>query len=451
MLQLSERLQQNIAFILRRSLELEEQAASSALSQPGKLTMLCYSASELALTALISSDELESLPLPREEQLLQREAASALRQVALHALDIQAWELPDAIRAELAAIRKHCETLVGCVELPPEPEAPAPASLVPAGQQAPAQADAQDLVLFTPTTEEDEETRLRAQIRALRELLASLVQERDELVHVTCRELEARYYRELGSLEAEVFRADGLVNYYRRRAEYLRAARNRDEKPDVEKVEQKLRKDLEEYQKVYEEFTRRAKEAEAQRPKRAGKSTTIAETKVGEKASDPQAQEDAAEEDVPSGEQEAEDEVPSEEDRLKRLYRRIVKAMHPDLHPEQDEATRTLFKRAIQAYKDGDLKTLEEIDGMSADTEPEPGQDPLQALREEKQRLLDLVFSLRYEIRHIKIRFPYTKKKLLEDPELLAAEKRRLELALFQLRQQAERYRREIADLEGKT
>ncbi len=450
MLQLSERLQQNIAFILRRSLELEEQAASSALSQPEKLTMLCYAASELALTALISSDELESLPLPREAQLLQREAASALRQIALHALDIQAWELPDAIRAELAAIRKHCETLASCAALPPEPEAPALAPLVPVGQQAPAQTEAQNLVLFTPATEEDEETRLRAQIRALRELLADLVQERDELVHVTCRELEARYYRELGSLEAEVFRADGLVNYFRRRAEYLRAARNRDEKPDVEKVEQKLRKDLEEYQKVYEEFTRRAKEAEAQRPKRAGKSTALAETKAGEKASDSQEQQEA-EDEIPGEEQKAEDEILSEEDRLKRLYRRIVKAMHPDLHPEQDEATRTLFKRAIQAYKDGDLKALEEIDGMSADTEPEPGQDPLQALREEKQRLLDLVFSLRYEIRHIKIRFPYTKKKLLEDPELLAAEKRRLELALFQLRQQAERYRREIADLEGKT
>ena len=210
MLQLSERLQQNITFVLRSSRELEEQAASSALSQPGKLTMLCYDASELALTALISSDEVESLFLPREEQLLQREAASALRQIALHALDIQAWELPDAIRAELAAIRKHCETLANCVVLPPEPEAPAPASLVPVGQKAPAQAEAQNLMLFTPTTEEDEETRLRAQIRALRELLATLVQERDELVHVICRELEARYYRELGSLEAKVFRADGL-------------------------------------------------------------------------------------------------------------------------------------------------------------------------------------------------------------------------------------------------
>ena len=449
MLQLSERLQQNIAFVLGSSLELEEQAASSALSQPGKLTMLCYAASELALTALISSDEVESLFLPREEQLLQREVASALRQIALHALDIQAWELPDAIRAELAAIRKYCETLANCVVLPPEPEAPAPAPLVPAEHQAPAQTEAQGLMLFTPTTEEDEVTRLRTQIRALRELLADLVQERDELVHVICRELEARYYRELGSLEAEVFRADGLVNYFRRRAEYLRAARNRDEKPDLEKVEQKLRKDLEEYQKVYEEFTRRAKEAEAQRPKRAGKSTSLAETKTGDKASDPQGQENV-EDEIPSEEAEAEDKILSEEDRLKRLYRRIVKAMHPDLHPEQDEATRTLFKRAIQAYKDGDLKTLQEIDGMCADTEPEPGQDPLQALREEKQRLLDLVFSLRYEIRHIKTRFPYTKKKLLDDPELLAAEKKRLEQALFQLRQQAERYRREVADLEGK-
>ena len=77
--------------------------------------------------------------------------------------------------------------------------------------------------------------------------------------------------------------------------------------------------------------------------------------------------------------------------RLKKLYRRIVKAMHPDLHPDQDEKTKELFKRAMAAYEEGDLQTLEEIAQIIDGDEPENAEDLLTALLKEKERLLSLI------------------------------------------------------------
>ena len=58
---------------------------------------------------------------------------------------------------------------------------------------------------------------------------------------------------------------------------------------------------------------------------------------------------------------------------LKRLYRKIVKVLHPDLHPETAQARLTLFDHAVSAYKNGDLETLKMIGELAADT-PEPKQ-----------------------------------------------------------------------------
>ena len=436
MLHLSERLQQNIAFVLRRSKELEEQSAAPSLLRSEKLAQLCYAASELALRALICSDELESLHLSREDRLFQQEAAFVLQQIALHALDIQEWEAPNALQEGIAEINRQAELLKGYVDFPAEPasqEPPAqdPAPLVLSADTSPASVLEWGLTVCIEPPEGDEQARLRAEIRVLREMLATLVLERDELLHVTCRELEARYFSELGSLEAELFRAKGLARYYKRLCEFMRAAVNRGEEPSSEKAEEALRRELEEFQPIYEDLLRRVREARAFRPRRTRCSKI---DNIGSQ----------------TGSAASEEKELSEEEQLKLLYRRIVKAMHPDLHPDQDEATRALFKRAIQAYKDGDLKTLREIDGLSSGAEPDPGQDPLQALREERARLLELVASLRAEIRHVKSHYPYTKKDLLEDPERLAAEKQRLQEQLRQAQQQADRYRREMEELEGK-
>ena len=90
--------------------------------------------------------------------------------------------------------------------------------------------------------------------------------------------------------------------------------------------------------------------------------------------------------------------------------------MHPDLHPNQDEATKDLFKRAIQAYKDGDLKTLTEIASMIAGDNQANAENVIEELLREKARILTLIRNIRAEVHIIKTRYPYSKKQILDDP-----------------------------------
>ena len=125
-----------------------------------------------------------------------------------------------------------------------------------------------------------------------------------------------------------------------------------------------------------------------------------------------------------------------------------MKAMHPDLHPDQDERITELFKRANMAYEEGDLRTLEEIAQTIDGEEPENSADLLAALKEEKERLLALIRSTREHIALILSRYPFTKKELLWDPVRLKEEQDRLRARLARAEQRAEGYRKRIAEME---
>lgn len=59
-------------------------------------------------------------------------------------------------------------------------------------------------------------------------------------------------------------------------------------------------------------------------------------------------------------------EILSDEDskELKKLYRAIVKSLHPDMNPEVTEAQIKLLENVVTAYKGGDLATLRIINEM---------------------------------------------------------------------------------------
>ena len=108
-------------------------------------------------------------------------------------------------------------------------------------------------------------------------------------------------------------------------------------------------------------------------------------------------------------------------DKIKRLYRKIVKRLHPDVHPNLTEHEKELWNRAVKAQQEGDYAQLEKIwDELSGMDAPEDVYDDTPEgrgkLRELLEKLKVRLRLLELEIDHIKSGFPYNKKAFLEDP-----------------------------------
>lgn len=211
----------------------------------------------------------------------------------------------------------------------------------------------------------------------------------------------------------------------------MQAAANRREEPDQELINEELKGQYEEYKKVYSEFVKRVQEASDFKASRKKKTES---EKSSSSASG-------------SGSSEKDKECESEEQRIKKLYRKIVKAMHPDIHPNQSEETKELFKKAILAYEAGDLRTLIEIAGTIDGKNSSTSENQIEELLREKAHILTLIRTIKAEIQLIKTSYPYTKKELLEDPEKLAQEKERLENRLERAQQMVEIYKKRIAEM----
>ena len=390
-------LKQNIEFLLEKS-GVMNAAVKYRTLHPELLEQIELAASEVSIVALVTADAIDRLEEP-ETVLMRGLVSFRLRQIAFHCLDIQETEDTAEIRGYLQAVDEQCGHISEIVGIP-KPVFRDETDLVPTGQ--PTIEDAVTALQIQAETDEDVE-KLRAEIRALRELLTSLVMERDHLETVVLRDIEAAYMRELGGLEAEIYRAECEIRILKKRLAMMQACVNRDQ-PIVEvEIEMELKKSVEEFQKAYEDFVRRVNAAHSYSELR------LKQRKMHE--------------DAPS---EGPTDKTDVEQECKRLYRKLVKAMHPDLHPDQDERTKALFKRAIIAYKAFDLKTLREIDAMMSGDIPDTAELLLEELRKEKARLLELIRAVRAEIRVKKNSYPYTKKWVLEDPERLEAEKKRL-------------------------
>ena len=143
-------------------------------------------------------------------------------------------------------------------------------------------------------------------------------------------------------------------------------------------------------------------------------------------------------------------EVLSDEDnkKLKKLYRKIVKALHPDINPDVSQAQVQLFDNAVQAYKNGDLNTLKIIGEMVGNSPlPEQHKDALTQLNEEKERLQNLLKAIRDSIEQIKSKFPYTMKEIIEDEEQTEQKKKELENILSQYNELISIYKAKIKEM----
>ena len=240
--------------------------------------------------------------------------------------------------------------------------------------------------------------------------LSMLLLERDELQFVICKNIETEYMLKLGSIEYKAYQAQCLSLRLKRKIELIQAKKNRQEKVIIPAIEETLDTEFAEYQKQLDEQINKMNDA-LKRSK--------AEVLTNE-----------------------------ENKELKKLYRKIVKALHPDINPDVSEAQVNLFDNAVQAYKNGDLNTLRIIGEMVENSPlPEQHKDALTQLNEEKERLQHLLKAIRDSIEQIKSEYPYTMKEIIEDEEQTEQKKKELENILGQYNELISIYKAKIEEM----
>ena len=207
--------------------------------------------------------------------------------------------------------------------------------------------------------------KLKNEVEKMRTELSMLLLERDELQFVICKNIETEYMLKLGGIEYKAYEAKCAALRLKRKIELIQAKKNRQEKVIISAIEETLDTEFAEYQKQLNEQIDKMNDA-------------LKRSKA---------------------------EVLSDEDnkKLKKLYRKIVKALHPDINPDVSQAQVQLFDNAVSAYKNGDLGTLRIIGEMVGNSPlPEQHKDALTQLNEEKERVQNLLKAIRDSIEVIK-------------------------------------------------
>lgn len=232
--------------------------------------------------------------------------------------------------------------------------------------------------------------KLKNEIEKMRTELSMLMLEHDELKFVICRNIETAYMLKLGSIEYKTLETHCAALRLKRKVELIQAKKNRQEKIILSDIEKMLDHEFEEFRRKLDEQIAKMNEAIKRSRLRCL--------------------------------------TPEETKEIKKLYRQIVKVLHPDINPDITEAQLMLFENAVKAFDDGDLETMRIISEMVGNEPlPENNKDAMKRLKDEKERLQHSMASIRENIEKIKSQYPYTLKDIAWDDEKTEKRKREYE------------------------
>lgn len=91
--------------------------------------------------------------------------------------------------------------------------------------------------------------KLTEEVKQLKEDIASLYEEKDELVYHICKNIEAEYMSKVGILEYKLYEFNCKILRLKRKIELYQQKINMQELPDENEIENKLDKEFSQYEK----------------------------------------------------------------------------------------------------------------------------------------------------------------------------------------------------------
>lgn len=250
----------------------------------------------------------------------------------------------------------------------------------------------------------------RDEVDRLRSALTALLLERVQMEQVECVNLEAMYLMKFGGLEFQIYKVYCGILRENRKRELVQAAVNRQEPIHLDTIDAQLDKEFGVYEAQLNQKMKDLKGALKWK-----ESAVLTE---------------------------------EEQEELKKLYRQIVKALHPDLNPGINGDERALFLKAVDAYKNGDLETMRLIaDLVRGKNTDFAGEDLMEQLAAEAKRVREAIEKVNASMDEMRESYPYNQKDLLDDPAAISKKREELKDMLSRYEEELKRQTQETDDL----
>lgn len=237
------------------------------------------------------------------------------------------------------------------------------------------------------------------EIEELKIQIATLIEERDQLFYHDCKLIKAEYMSKIGVLEYKIYEFQMKYLRLKRKLELYQVYINRQEIPDETQIETQLETEYQEYEQKIKDMYDDVQNSLA--------------SLTGKVLS----KEDSAE--------------------VKKLYRILIKKLHPDLNHNYNDKTKELFFKVEYAYQNGDLKTLQNILLLIEDIDTNKDElevGELEELKNKKKKLLVIIEDLYSAIDKIKNSFPYNQLNFIKNETQIIIKQKELNATLDDLK-----------------
>ncbi len=253
---------------------------------------------------------------------------------------------------------------------------------------------------------------LQNRYQALRTELVKLITDRDELLATVKPNLEARYYAVIGKEQYRLFLVRNEVLRLRRKIELIRASLNRGEAPDLELIEEQLDEELRQWIEELCDLGRKVEWAEYH--------NQLPELSAAEARE------------------------------LKKLYRELVRKLHPDFNEELPENFQYLWERVLTAYRNSDLEELQTLSLLISEQEellPEPS--TMEQLAADTEELAQKIKKMLESLAKMQEQFPFYYRDKLADAGWVAAQQEAVEKQIEEMERHRQSYLAILAKLSG--